>query len=149
MKHEVYPTQEVTSNFDTFDFVSYGKKGSIHKRIMFTPTEEKDVYNLAFGDLDEQGGIDDYAISGNGDRDKILATIADVVERYFARYPDRCIYFHGSTPARTRLYRMAIGAHLEELSRKFKIYVNGDTVPFVKDMSVADFVVKARINVTK
>lgn len=144
MKYAVYATQERTSEFNTFDFISYGKKGSIRKRILFTPTEEKNIYNLAFGDLDKQGEIDDYANSGNGDRDKILATIADVVEKYFTRYPDRHIYFRGSTPGRMRLYRMAIGLHLEELSRKFVIYAvkDGNIVPFARNVDVEDFVIK-------
>lgn len=86
------------------------------------PTEIDGIYNLAFGDIIENGEIDDYCITDNGDRNKILATVFDVVNTYTARYPERMIYFRGSTIERTRLYRIAIGLNLEELSRVFDIY---------------------------
>lgn len=43
-----------------------------------------------------------------------------------------------------RLYRMAIGLHLEELSRKFVIYAvkDGNIVPFARNVDVEDFVIK-------
>jgi hypothetical protein len=34
----------------TFEFVSEGHKGLVHKLIRFQPTNLKGVYNLAFGD---------------------------------------------------------------------------------------------------
>lgn len=147
MKYEVYAPLAIADDFSKFDFISQGPKGDIHKRIMFTPTEEKNIYNLAFGDVDEQGDIDDYVISDNGDRDKIFSTIADFAEVYLSRYPRRWLYFEGSTAARTRLYRMAIGLHLEELSRKFDIYgrLGERIMPFRKNMILTAFIVKKKM----
>jgi hypothetical protein len=68
MKYEVYTDLIITDDFSIFDFISHGKNGSILKRIAFTKTEIANIYNLAFGDLKEEGEIDDYGISDNGDR---------------------------------------------------------------------------------
>ena len=42
-----------------------------------------EVYNLAFGGIDENGETDDYSASDNGDRNKILATV--LVRRKYTR----------------------------------------------------------------
>jgi len=67
MKYEVYTEIKITDDFSIFDFFSVGRKGLIPKRIEFMPTEISDIVNLAFGDIDESGEIDDYSISDNGD----------------------------------------------------------------------------------
>src|ERR1700744_1389535 len=122
MKYEVYTEIKITDDFSIFDFFSVGRKGLIPKRIEFMPTEISDIVNLAFGDIDESGEIDDYSISDNGDRNKILATVAFATEIYLNKYPERWVYFKGSTQERTRLYRMAIGLNFEELKSRFDIY---------------------------
>lgn len=98
MRYDIYKNLQITDDYSVIDFVSKGNKGNISKR----------MYNLAFGDLNEYGEIDDYSISDNGDRNKILATVVDVVKVYTAKYPDQLIFFRGSTQERTRLYRMAV-----------------------------------------
>jgi hypothetical protein len=69
------------------------------------------------------------------------------VEAYTKKYPDRWIIFRGSTTERTRLYRMAVGLYLEELSTKFEIYafVNENVVPFVKNLKINAFLIKRKI----
>jgi hypothetical protein len=48
---------------------------------------------------------------------------------------------------------MAIGAHLQELSERFEIYVETEEdeefVPFRKDLSVQGFIVRRRISFIK
>jgi hypothetical protein len=67
---------------------------------------------------------------------------------YTMRYPDRMIYFRGSTKERTRLYRMAIGINLEELGKTFEIYAeidgNNNFILFRKNMDVLAFLIKRR-----
>lgn len=113
MKYEVYGNIEVTDYFDVFEFVSNGRRGNIRKRVAFTETDQFNIYNLAFGDIDEADEINDLAVSDNGDRNKVLATVVSIVEIYTKRYPNRWIIFKGSTLHRTRLYRMAVSLHLE------------------------------------
>jgi hypothetical protein len=122
MRYERYPTVYETDDLSVFEFESVSPSGEpIRKRITFAKTEVKGVYNLALGNLRENGLLDDETISG--DRDKVLATVVQAVDRYTTRYPRRWIYFCGNTPARTRLYRMVIGLNLEELAKKFEILV--------------------------
>jgi hypothetical protein len=68
------------------------------------------------------------------------------VEAYTKKYPDRWVIFEGSTFERTRLYRMAIGLHIDELSEKFELYgfVDGNLVPFVKNLKVSAFLIKLK-----
>ena len=148
-KYEIYADYIAADDLSVFDFESIGKKGSIKKRIAFMPTEMERVYNLAFGDVDDDGEVDDYRVSNNGDRNKILATIATVVSEYTKRYPDRYIYFQGSTAERTRLYRMAISLNLDELSVTFDIFSQTEDgtqfVRFKKNMPARGFLIKRKI----
>jgi hypothetical protein len=146
MKYEMYSDFESNHNFSAIDFISIGKNGPIPKRITFTTTELENVYNLAFGDVDENGDLDDYRISDNGDRNKILATVFYIVDTYTKKYPERWITFRGSTKERTRLYRIAVGLNLEELSQIFEIYafVQGELLLFAKNMEINAFVIKRK-----
>ena len=47
-----------------FEFISEGRNGTIRKIILFQPTTEPNLYNLAFGDHDPYtGGLNDLAVS--------------------------------------------------------------------------------------
>jgi hypothetical protein len=148
MKYEVYNDIEADSKFARFEFLSEGHKGNIPKRIEFTTTQWPGVYNLAFGDVKENGELDDLNNSNNGDRNKILATVLRVVILYTDRYPDRWIYFKGSTEQRTRLYRMAISIYLDELSALFEFFAeinkSGNFVRFQKGLIIRGFLVKRK-----
>jgi|SRR5579859_2306244 len=146
MKYEVYTDIEVTDDFAIFDFISTGKNGYILKRVAFIQTEQENVYNLALGDVDEDNEINDHTVTDNGDRNKVLATVASIVEAYTRRFPDRWIIFRGSTAERTRLYRMAVGLHLDELSNRYEIwgYLDEEIFPFVKNMKISAFLIKRK-----
>lgn len=147
MKYEIYTDIKITDDFTIFDFLGIGKNGFILKRIEFTFTEVPDVVNLAFGDMDESGEINDYSISDNGDRNKILATVAFAADLYLSKYPDRWVYFKGSTQERTRLYRMAIGLNLDELAAKFDIYAEQSDgfLPFERNIEVKALLIRKKI----
>ncbi|MDB5211610.1 MAG: hypothetical protein JWQ30_2437 [Sediminibacterium sp.] len=147
MREEVYEDLKANYDFSMFEFSSIGRRGIILKRIEFTSTGLNGVFNLAFGDIGIDGEIDDNCISNNGDRNKILATVVDVVLKYTEKYPDRFIFFTGNSPARTRLYRMAITAHLEDLSGVFDIFISvrDDIMPFQKNTNVNSFLIKRKI----
>jgi hypothetical protein len=146
MKYEVYTELKITDDFSIFDFLSIGKKGLIPKRIEFTHTEIPNIVNLAFGDIDENGEINDYSISDNGDRNKILATVAFATDLYLNKNPEMWVYFKGSTQERTRLYRMAIGLNFEELAVKFDIYAEqtGGFIPFRKNVEVKGVLIRKK-----
>lgn len=119
-------------------------KGNILKRITFRLVEGNSVYNLAFGDV-VNNEIDDYSISDNKDMLKILATVAYAVEQFLTAYPDRFVFFRGSTVERTGLYRMAIGNNLEYLSLTFTIWSidqQGVAKSFIKDCQSMGFLIQ-------
>jgi hypothetical protein len=103
-----------------YKFTSTGKR-NIDKVIEFTPTTTYNVYNLAFGDLLSNGGINDTANSNNGDIIKIFSTIIDVVQFFTTKNPSVIIYFCGSTPHRTLLYNRILKIYYQSFSEKFAI----------------------------
>ena len=115
-----------------YEFVSEGPKGRVRKVVRFLQITD-DVYNLGFGDLDEAtGAISDTAITNNKDRQKVLTTVASTVYDFCKAHPGKRIFVRGSTPARTRLYRIGITNNWEEISRDFDVYglKNGEWEPF-------------------
>nr|WP_082482429.1 hypothetical protein [Chryseobacterium sp. Leaf394] len=107
----------------TFEFISEGNKGLIHKLVRFQATNLKDVYNLAFGDKNlTTGDIDDKVISNNGDSEKVLATVVSTLYAFTDKYTDVWVYATGSTKARTRLYRMGITKFFSEVENDFEIF---------------------------
>lgn len=146
MQYEIYSDIAISEDLSIFEFTSVGKRGLISKRIEFTPTHIPGFYNLALGDITCKNELDDFSTTDNGDRNKVLATVAYAVEEYLKEYPDRWIYFRGSTRERTRLYRMAIGLHLEELSHKYEIYAqtNNGLIRFRKNVEIEAIVFKVK-----
>jgi hypothetical protein len=146
MKLPKYPLAS-SDKLMTFEFISEGSNGLIHKLVRFQPTNLKDVYNLAFGDKDnETGDIDDIVISNNGDSEKVLATVAATVYAFTDKYPDAWIYATGSTKARTRLYRMGITKFLSEVKGDFEILGerNDDWENFRKNVEYEGFLVRKK-----
>lgn len=126
MKKEKYPytLNETTARFD---FESKGPNGTIKKTVDYykigTWIDGSQVYNLAFGDWDEKNNvINDLSRTDNNDRNKILATVASTVIDMVCVMKEIAIYAEGSTPARTRLYQMAINTNKEEIEGILDIY---------------------------
>lgn len=123
LQYDLYRNTETT----IFEFKSVGPNGEVKKIITFNPTQSKEIYNLAFGDLiyneaQKRYILDDSTITNNKDRNFILATVAKSVYLFTERYPEKMVFFKGSTLGRTRLYRRAISINLEELSETFTIF---------------------------
>ena len=112
-------------NHKTFLFESVGPKGTIKKIVSFKLINEQyqHIYNLSFGDQDKsKSEINDRVVSNNGDRTKVLATVALTVMEFFRYFPNAVVCVEGSTPSRTRLYQMGISAYLMEIYEFFDIY---------------------------
>jgi hypothetical protein len=116
------------------------------KGLFLQPLNLKMFITWLFGDIDENGEVDDCRISDNGDRNKILATVFHVVNIYTEKYPERWILFSGSTKERTRLYRIAVGLNFDELSQIFDIYafVHEELKLFAKNMEINAFIIKRK-----
>lgn len=110
-------------SFSVFEFISEGPKGIIRKLIHFQETNEPNLYNLAFGDKNnDTGEIDDTVVSNNGDSEKVLATVVSALYVFFDKHPDTFVYATGSTTARTRLYRMGITKFYNEMIEDFYLF---------------------------
>jgi len=147
MQHEVYKDLYIKEGYSVFEFLSVGRRGVIAKRIIFAPTDYPYIYNMTFGDIDINNEINDLSISDNGDRNKILATLAYAIEEYLEKYPDRIIFFTGSTYGRTRLYRMAISINIKYLSSKFVIYCQTENgiLNFEENTQVTGFLISKKV----
>lgn len=152
------PNYKLLTNKDVtlFRFKSKGINGEIDKGIVYKATKNSTIYNLGFGDLvfdpiQKKYIIDDFAISDNGDRNKVLATVAKSAYIFSEKYPEKVIFFKGSTNSRTRLYRRAISLNLKELSETFYIFGatedgNGNisNVPFDSNGDFYGFIMKRK-----
>ncbi|AWK05385.1 hypothetical protein HYN56_14530 [Flavobacterium crocinum] len=152
LQYDLYRNTETTM----FEFKSIGSNGEIKKVIIFSATQSDEIYNLAFGDLiynhtQKKYTIDDSIITNNGDRNIILATVAKSVYIFTEKYPEKLVFFKGSTLGRTRLYRRAISINLEELSETFIIFgalMNEfghiTSVPFKSNEDYFGFIIKRK-----
>jgi hypothetical protein len=118
---------DLTSSQDrlSYEFFSDGPKGEIKKVVQFTRLKKPggQIYNLGFGDYNEETGeVDDLTVSNNDDRHLILQTVASTIPCFFEKYPDARVTFNGSTEARTRLYVMEISKRLGDLDKAFDIH---------------------------
>ena len=108
-------------SFLDYEFVSIGPRGNVKKVVRFSQIRPG-VFNLGFGDLDEESGeISDTIVTNNNDSKKVLATVAATVNDFTLHYPDAAIIAKGSTHSRTRLYRMGITNNWQELRDEFEI----------------------------
>lgn len=122
MNHARYEPLLISTDGREFKFTSNGPKGNIQKVVQFIETKDPTIYNLAFGDLLPDGTVDDHIKNDNKDRNMILSTVAAAVYEFTSRYSEKFIFFTGSTPERTRLYRIALTINLEELNFDFEIF---------------------------
>lgn len=100
MNLDQYHFRTNASHLD-FEFESIGPNGNIQKVVRFSPQNTNGItyFNLGFGDVNPTTGtIDDLSKSNNGDKNKILATIASIVLEFTAHFPDVMVYAQGSTP---------------------------------------------------
>ena len=115
----------VNESLQTFEFESEGPNGKIKKIVRFSPQNVDGVtyFNIAFGDaVEETGRLNDQTVSNNKDTEKILATVAATIIEFTEYFPDIMVYAKGSTPARTRLYQMGIGANWNDIEQVLKVY---------------------------
>jgi hypothetical protein len=122
MKVDKYPLRSEGS-YTVFEFISAGSKGFVHKLVHFQKTDEPGLYNLAFGDKNQETGeLDDLAKTNNGDSEKVLGTVVAALYVFFSKHPEAQVYATGSTVSRTRLYRRGITKYYEEMIIDFQLF---------------------------
>ena len=122
MNYDKYENISTSTDRHEFKFVSNGTKGNLEKLVQYTPFDnDKDTYNLALGTILEDGSVDYKTLSKNGDRNKILATIASTAYIFSETFPDKKIFLTGDIPSKTRLYQIAINDAYDEISKNFTV----------------------------
>ena len=104
-----------------FEFESIGKQGMVNKIIRYTETNIPRLYNLSLVDSLDDGTESDTIVSNNQDMEKVLATVVNTFNVFLRAHPHAQIFFTGSTPARTRLYQIAIARELSQAMNLFEI----------------------------
>ena len=146
MRNERYEI-ETTPSPATYTFVSEGRKGRITKIIKYVELENSGFYNLGFGDkLGDTEDFDDKIVSNNGDRQKVLATVAATIYDFTDKNPTAFLVVKGSSLSRTRLYRINISNFWEEISRDFHVFgqLNKRWYPFEHNQDYAVFLLKRK-----
>ncbi|WP_428656614.1 DUF6934 family protein [Runella sp.] len=146
MNVDKYPL-EASGNFIEFHFTSIGPKGEIRKKIRYVPMDILNVWNLGFGDINPiTGDVSDEIVSNNGDRQKILITVAQTAIEFTNHYPEAIIYAEGSSPSRTRLYRIGISNNFEMIDTIFIVWgLSEDKWElFVKGKNYEAFLIKRK-----
>jgi hypothetical protein len=114
---------ESSSTYLRFEFFSKGPKGKIKKQVEFEQFEPNSIFfNIGFGDVDKHGNINDLVITGNDDSQKVLATVALSIFKFFERYPNASVFATGSSKSRTRLYRIGISNNWKEIEQNYEVY---------------------------
>ncbi|MEO8405249.1 MAG: hypothetical protein ABI480_11660 [Chitinophagaceae bacterium] len=134
---------DIKYSFFEFEFISVGPKGKVRKKVKFLKIG-KGIYNFSFADVDEMTGIDnDKVISNNGDRNKILATLANIIYDFTETFNDIIIYILANSASRSRLYQMNISKYYYEIEKKFKVfgYKNGKWQHFQPNQQYESFLV--------
>jgi hypothetical protein len=117
---------------EKFTFFSVGPKGIIKKVIKYEWIGGR-TYNLAFGEWNATNDtIDDTARTNNGDRDKVLNTVARSIMQFMENHPNATILAIGESRAKTRLYQIGITKNLAEISSQYSIqgFRNGRWMTF-------------------
>lgn len=152
MKNEVYGDLKKSPAVIEYTFRSVGSNGVIPIGVRFTESDDPRIFDLVFGLILNNGILNDFIKLNNGDRDKILATVIEAIVRFTSEYPKKVILFSGSTPARTRLYRMIISLNLDKLSKEFEIFGEIDHSDnrwenFEKDRPYVGFIIKRKTSI--
>ncbi|MDZ7933632.1 MAG: hypothetical protein U5M51_01380 [Emticicia sp.] len=142
MKSEFY-NFSTNENALSFEFQSVSERKIVNKIVVYSPfPDNPQLFNLALGDILENGEVSDLTVSNNADMEKVIATIVQTMFCFFEKYPECFVYFKGSTPERTRLYRIIISRELEEANRTFQIYgiIDSEITVFERNCSYDSFV---------
>jgi hypothetical protein len=145
VKQKFYP-YETSEDYLFFWFESCSSGCKIPKVVEYEEIEEG-TFNLAFGDVDENGRLNDSVVSNNGDMHKVLATVIQTVLTFLEIYPTRRVYFSGNSPARNRLYRAILSRDIESWSEMFEVdgILEGERITFQQNINFEGFIVKLKI----
>jgi hypothetical protein len=147
-----YPSYPFTQSEDAlcFDFASISEQKVIQKRVIYSRIGPPTLYNLAMGDVGEDGILNDAVRSNNDDLPEVIATVFQTLLAFFRIHPNSRVLFRGSDPKgfRTRLYRIIISRELNKLAQLFEIYgvyENASIEAFEPNKPYIAFIIKLKL----
>lgn len=147
MNYKPY-TLNINKDNTRFQFQSIGKRGVFEKIIQFRPLSDA-IYNLALLDYNPLTHQEnDLSITDNGDMPEVLATVMKAIKLFFIYYPDKAVYFKGSSKSRTRLYQISINKTYLDIEKDLIIYgsISNGWVPFEPNLSFDSFLIVKSVN---
>jgi hypothetical protein len=115
MEKPHYPIINSDEGF-TYEFDSISVLKTIRKVVVYIPySDDGKIYQLAFGNLLDNGKMDIYDKSANKDMKMILSTVIRTLLDFLSLHPEKSVIFTGSTGTRTRLYRATISKLFDSL----------------------------------
>lgn len=139
------PYQVSRKQNNVYEFESIGK-GRVKKIVELEPMEDPTIFNLAMGD--DIGGFIRYDNrTKNNDLDKVMETVATIVQDFTLANPGISVFVTGNQPVKTRLYQMYLSNNLDAVLKHFKVSgLNPERTfeVFTKDKNYAGFLVKRK-----
>ncbi len=128
----------------TFTFYSKGEKvikkiikyESINLKLRTPDNRTFEIYNLGFGDEDEETKkIKDNVVSNNGDGRIVFNTVLNSIPTFISAKGNVGVSVKGSDDQRHRVYHKFLSSNIEEYSKEYSFYGIKDNriVPFVKN----------------
>lgn len=142
------PTYQVTAESSLrYSFLSISNAKTVQKLVIYDLLSvEFDLFNLALVDQHENGLLDDLSISNNQDMVRVLATVIQTMHLFFEIHANATVFFSGSTPSRTRLYRLAISQNILLFDETFTIkgLLNGKAESYQPNRSYEGFTIQLK-----
>lgn len=104
-----------------FVFFSEGSKGRVMKAVIISPYDQN-RWNLAFGDVQPDGEIDDVVKTNNNDVAKVMGTVAQAALLFSEKHPDCSLIIFPVDEKRKWLYNLIFRRRLTEIQGIFEIF---------------------------
>lgn len=117
----VDPYQIKAIGFARYEFISCGPRGAVRKIVEISSLKPTGLFNVAFGDVQLDGTVDDIAVTNNNDLIKVFATVIEVIGDFLIGNPSAILFFQGSSEQRTTVYRYILSRYYKDFSEKFII----------------------------
>lgn len=106
-----------------FVFLSEGNKGRVMKAVIISPYD-RNRWNLAFGDVQPDGEIDDTVKTNNNDVAKVIGTVAKAALLFSEKHPECSLVIFPVDEKRKWLYNLIFRRRLTEIRAIFEIFGN-------------------------
>jgi hypothetical protein len=117
---EYYPYYDLPAKAH-YVFESLGDKKSVFKVVILTLNKEN-IWNLGFGDLKDDGFIDDSVITNNRDAAKVIRTVAKIAIDFLVQNPTIILEIKPVDEKRKRLYNSVFQRYFIEIDPIFDLF---------------------------